>query len=217
MTHTVHPYSFRLQSIRDWRSRWSRTKHYRDFLKTSVIIREWLEKRLRGMYVEDLEIECSPDFFSLKIKTSRPGMVIGRGGEGIEKLKKEVAEKINKLNLGGFKNIKVAVEEVKSPESHARILSQMMAESLEKRLPFRRVMKQAIDRAIACKEVKGVKVALQGRLGGSEMGRYEWLHQGRIPLQTLRADVDFAREKAHLPYGDIGIKVWIYRGEIFEK
>lgn len=217
MTHTVHPYSFRLQTIRGWRSRWPRVKQYRDFLKVSVIIREWLEKRLRGMYVEDMEIECSLDSFSLKIKTSRPGMIIGRGGEGIEKLKKEVAKKINKLNLNIFKNIKVAVEEVKSPESHARIIAQMMAESLEKRLPFRRVLKQAVERAMASKIVKGVKVALQGRLGGSEMGRYEWLHQGQIPLQTLRADIDFAREKAHLPYGDIGIKVWIYRGEIFEK
>ena len=106
---------------------------------------------------------------------------------------------------------------MRSPETHAKIVSQIIAESLEKRLPFRRVMKQAIEKVMANKEAKGVKVALSGRLGGAEMSRREWLKNGQIPLQNLRADIDFARERAHLPYGDIGIKVWIYKGEIFNE
>ncbi|MEK7647053.1 MAG: 30S ribosomal protein S3 [Patescibacteria group bacterium] len=215
MTHTVHPYAYRLQTIRDWKSRWGRTKQYKQFLKASVIIREWLETRLRGMYVDEIDIECSPNFFSLAIRTSRPGVIIGKGGEGIEKLKKELSKKMARLKLGEFKEIRVAVEEAKFPESRARIIAQMVAESLEKRLPFRRVMKQVIERSMASREVKGVKVALNGRLGGADMSRSEWLREGQIPLQTLRADIDFAKEKAHLPYGDIGIKVWIYRGEVF--
>lgn len=172
---------------------------------------------MRGLYVESIDIECNPNIFNLIIRTSRPGVIIGRGGEGIEKLKKEITSKINKEKLGQFKEVRVVVEEVKSPESRSSIIAQMVAENLEKRLPFRRVLKQAIERASSSKEVKGVKIALSGRLGGADMSRYEWLREGRIPLQTLRADIDFAREKAHLPYGDIGIKVWIYRGEIFDK
>ncbi len=215
MTHTVHPYAYRLQTIRDWKSRWGRTKQYKQFLKASVVIREWLETRLRGMFVDEIDIECSPNLFSLAIRTSRPGVIIGKGGEGIEKLKKELSKKMAHLKLGEFKEIRVAVEEAKSPESRARIVAQTVAESLEKRLPFRRVMKQVIERSMASRDVKGVKVALNGRLGGADMSRSEWLREGQIPLQTLRADIDFAKEKAHLPYGDIGIKVWIYRGEVF--
>ena len=111
--------------------------------------------------------------------------------------------------------MKLTIEEVKQPETHAKIVAQMIAESLERRLPFRRVMKQTMEKVMANREVKGIKVALSGRLGGAEMSRREWLKSGQIPLQNLRADIDFTRERAHLPYGDIGIKVWIYRGEIF--
>jgi small subunit ribosomal protein S3 len=216
MTHSVHPYSFRLDTIRGWRSRWGKTKNYQEFLKASVVMREWLDVRLRGMFVESIDMECSPDIFNIVIRTSRPGMIIGRGGEGVEKLKGEILKKVTKEKLGPFKETKLTIEEVKSPESRARIIAQMVAEGLEKRLPFRRVLKQTIERASASKDVKGVKIALSGRLGGAEMSRYEWLREGRIPLQTLRADIDFVREKAHLPYGDIGIKVWIYRGMIFD-
>lgn len=215
MTHSVHPYSFRLGIIRDWKSHWFRTKQYQEFLQASIVIREWMDKRLRGMYVEGVEITCSPNIFSVVVKTSRPGIIIGRGGEGVDKLKKEIIKQLSRIKQNNFKEVKVAVEEVRSPESKAKIISQMIAENLEKRLPFRRVMKQAIDRAKNAKDVKGVKVLLKGRLGGAEMGRTEWLRDGQIPLQTLRADIDFAREKAHLPYGDVGIKVWIYKGEIF--
>ncbi len=217
MSKTVHPYAFRLGIIRDWRSRWFNLRDYRKFLKADVLIREWLEKKMRGMYVENIEIERGPSSMSIIIKTSRPGLVIGRKGEGTEKLKKDIFKQFDKLNVEVPREFRLVVEELQSPESCARIVAQMAIESLEKRMPFRRVMKQLTEKTMANKNVKGVKIALAGRLDGSEMSRSEWLRKGRIPLQTLRADVDFARERAHLPYGDIGIKVWIYKGDIFEK
>jgi small subunit ribosomal protein S3 len=169
------------------------------------------------MYVESIEIERSPDLFHLIVKTSRPGLIIGRKGEGSEKLKKDISKELSRLKAEIPKEVKLTIEEVASPESSAKIVSQMIAEGLEKRFPFRRVMKQTIEKVAANRDVKGVKIMLSGRLGGAEMSRKEWLKKGRIPLQTLRADVDFARERAHLPYGDIGIKVWIYKGEKFAK
>lgn len=215
MSKIVHPYSFRLGILRDWRSRWFDLRNYRKFLKADVLLREWLAKKLRGMYVEDIEIERGPSLLHIIIKTSRPGLLIGRKGEGSENLKKDILKKIQKMGGEIPREIKLTIEEVRSPEAHARLIAQMAIEGLEKRMPFKRVMKQMIDKAMANKEVQGVKIVLSGRLGGAEMGRREWLKKGRIPLQTLRADIDFARERAHLPYGDIGIKVWIYKGEKF--
>lgn len=217
MSHSVHPYAFRLGVLRDWKSRWFRSKNYQSFLKSDIVLRDWLEKRLRGMYISDILIERSQNDFNLILKTSRPGLLIGRGGEGIEKLKREIHELAAKKSLMIAKNFKISVEEVRSPETHAKIVGQMVAEDLEKRLPFRRVLKQNVEKVAANKDVKGVKIAISGRLGGAEMARYEWLKRGRIPLTTLRADIDFTRERAHLPYGDIGIKVWIYKGEIFSE
>ena len=216
MSKTVHPYSFRLGILRDWRSRWFNPVKYRHLLKADVLVREALEKSMRGMYVEGIEIERSPALFHLIIKTSRPGLLIGRKGEGADKIKAQVIGIMKKIKAEIPKEIKLTVEEIQYPESSAKILAQMAAENLEKRTPFRRTMKQIMEKAMASHNVKGVKVAMSGRLDGSEMGRKEWLRKGRIPLQTLRADIDFAREKAHLPYGDIGIKVWTYKGEKFE-
>lgn len=216
MTHRVHPYSHRLTIIRDWQSRWfGKGKEYRDFLKSDVLLREFLTKRLRGNYVDKIEIERGQDTYKLIIKTSRPGMIIGRGGDGINKLKAEVLAELKKTKLPLPKNITIDVEEVKDPESHAAIVAYMIAEGLEKRLPFRRVLRQTIEKVSASRNVKGIKVTLSGRLGGADMGRTESLKKGQIPLQTLRADIDFAREKAYMYYGVTGIKVWIYRGEIF--
>ena len=217
MSHSVHPYSFRLGYLRDWKSRWFNLKKYSQFLKSDVLLFEWMEKKLRGMYVDDINIERTPGVLHLIIKTSRPGLIIGRRGEGAEKLKKDARSFLAKNKIEIPAELKLTIEEVRSPETHAKIVSQIIAESLEKRLPFRRVMKQAIEKVMANKEAKGVKVALSGRLGGAEMSRREWLKNGQIPLQNLRADIDFARERAHLPYGDIGIKVWIYRGDIFSE
>ena len=186
-----------------------------------MLLREFLEERLRGMAVNSIEIERAPNSISIIIKTARPGLLIGRGGEGVEKLKNEIEKFLNKVSTTKGKKskgyIKLNIEEVRSPEAHAKIMVEAIAQDLEKRIPFRRVMKQNLGKMAASREVKGVKIALSGRLDGAEMARYEWIKDGRIPLQTFRADVDFARGRAHLPYGDIGIKVWIYKGEVFEK
>ena len=144
-------------------------------------------------------------------------MIIGKSAEGALKLKEDLLALMRKHKLLQASELKLDIEEIRSPESSAAIVAAMIAESLEKRLPFRRVMKQTMEKVMANRDVEGIKVYLGGRLGGAEMARSEELKKGRIPLQTLRADVDFAREKAHMTYGDIGIKVWIYRGEIFNK
>ena len=144
-------------------------------------------------------------------------MIIGRSGEGALKLKNEVSSFLDKNKLSKPKELKIDIEEIRYPETDAAIVGMMVAEGLEKRLPFKRVLKTTVEKVSANRDVKGVKISLSGRLGGAEMARRESLKKGRIPLQTLRADVDFTREKAHLPYGIVGIKVWIYRGEIFNK
>lgn len=217
MTHSVHPYAHRLGIIRDWKSRWFGAKgKYADFLRTDVLLREFLEKRMRGLFVDSIEMERSENAYKIIIKSSRPGMIIGRSGEGSVKLKNDILKFLRKIGAVLPKEIKIDIEEVKDPDSHAALVAYSIAEALEKRLPFRRVVKQALERVMADKNVQGVKVTLSGRLGGAEMGRVENQKQGRIPLQTLRADIDFAREKAYLTYGVIGVKVWIYRGEIFD-
>jgi len=219
MSHTVHPYSHRLGIIRDWKSRWfAMDKVYRTALKTDIIIREFLEKELRSFYVGGIEIERTQKALRVVVKTSRPGMLIGKAGDGVVKLRAKMLTLIRKAKIDlGDQELKLDIEEVRSPESNAAITGMMIAEALEKRLPFRRVMKQTIEKVMANKEVKGIRIRLGGRLGGAEIARTEELKKGQIPLQTLRADIDFAREKAHMTYGDIGIKVWIYKGEIFKK
>ncbi len=219
MSHTVHPYSHRLGIIRDWKSRWFSTdKTYRSSLKGDLIIREFLQKELRANYVGGLDIERNQKVLRVIVKTSRPGMLLGKAGDGVVKLREKISKILrdNKVELKG-QELKVDIEEVRSPESNSAIAAMMVAESLEKRLPFRRVMKQTIEKVMANKDVQGIRIRLGGRLGGAEIARSEELKKGRVPLQTLRADIDFAREKAHMTYGDIGIKVWIYKGEIFKK
>jgi small subunit ribosomal protein S3 len=167
------------------------------------------------MYVGGVDIERDEKTMRIIVRTSRPGMIIGRSGEGAQNLKKEIDVKLRKLKLSETPDIKLDIEEIRVPESSAAIVAMMVAEGLEKRMTFRRVMKQTIEKVMACRDVQGVRIILSGRLGGAEMGRTEELKKGRIPLQTLRADIDFAREKAYLPYGVIGVKVWIYKGDIF--
>ncbi|HUD04303.1 MAG TPA: 30S ribosomal protein S3 [Candidatus Paceibacterota bacterium] len=220
MSHTVHPYSHRLGIIRDWKSRWfAEGLKYNEFFKGDTLLREYLVKKLRGMYVSGIEIERSTKALRLIIRTSRPGILIGRNGEGATKLRADAIAFMSrsKIKLPKGQELKIDIEEIRSPESNAAIVSQMVAEALEKRLPFRRVMKQMVEKVMANRDVKGVRIFLGGRLGGAEMARVEELKRGRVPLQTFRADIDFAREKAHMTYGDIGIKVWIYRGDIFAK
>ncbi len=217
MTHVVHPYVHRIGINRGWRSRWFTTdpKQFREYLRVDAMIRKFLDKRLKGMSVDTVEIERDQKSVRIIIKTARPGLVIGRSGEGAVKLKKEIDMLFRKAALTSKPEIKIDVEEIRSPESSANIVGQMIAEGLEKRLTFRRVMKMTIEKVIANRDVEGVKILLSGRLGGADMARKEELKKGRIPLQTLRADIDFARVTARLPYGAIGIKVWIYRGQVF--
>jgi len=217
MTHVAHPYVQRIGVNRDWKSRWFTTdaKKFREYLRTDAAIRTLLSKKLKGMSVDTVEIERNQKEIRIIIKTARPGLVIGRSGEGATKLKKEIDMLLRTQQLSEKPEIKLDVEEVRSPESSASIVGQMIAEGLEKRLTFRRVMKQTIEKVMANRDVEGVRITLSGRLGGADMARREELKKGRIPLQTLRADIDFARVTARLPYGAIGIKVWIYRGQVF--
>ena len=218
MTHTVHPYAHRLGIIRDWKSRWfaGDKKSYRDNIKVDELIRRFLDKRLRGTYTSNLEIERSASELRVILSTGRPGLVIGRSGENAVKLRKELTEIIRKAAPSDRRTVKFDIVEVRQPETDAAVVAYMIAEGLEKRMPFRRVLKQTAEKVIAAREVEGVRIAISGRLGGAEMSRKEQLKKGRIPLQTFRADIDFAHEQAYLPYGVIGIKVWIYRGDVFD-
>ena len=218
MSKIVHPYAHRLIILRDWKSRWfADPKKYVAYLKGDVLIREYLTKKLRGMYVSTIEIERSQKATRVIIKTSRPGLIIGRSGEGATKLKEEILKKMAKLNLPKPEEFKLEIIEVANPEADAAIVAYMVAEGLEKRMPYRRVIKQVLEKVMSARDVKGARVVLSGRLGGAEIARTEELKKGSSPLQTFRADIDFKREKAHLPYGDVGIKVWIYRGKIFSE
>jgi small subunit ribosomal protein S3 len=221
MTHTVHPYAHRLGTIRDWKSRWftADKKTFRENIKVDETIRRFLTKRLRGTYTSGIEIERSENELRIVLSTARPGLVIGRSGENAGKLRAELTDVVRKVSataLPAGKQVKFDINEVRQPETDAAVVAYMIAEGLEKRMPFRRVLKQTVEKVIAVREVEGVRIAVSGRLGGAEMSRKEELKKGRIPLQTFRADIDFAHEQAYLPYGVIGIKVWIYRGNIYQ-
>ncbi len=219
MSHTVHPFSHRLGIIRDWKSRWfDDNKKYRDFLRGDVLVREYLFKRLRDGYVSEILIERNEKAVRILIKSSRPGMIVGRGGEGAVKLRADIVKfmRRTKTSNDGLE-LKIDIEEVRSPESDARIVALMIRDALEKRMPFRRVLKQTVEKVMANRDAKGVRVRIGGRLNGADMARTEELKRGRVPLQTFRADIDFSRLKAKIPQGDLGIKVWIYRGDIFDK
>ena len=218
MSKTVHPYAHRLGIIRDWKSRWFSVKaKYKENLKGDILIYEYLKKRLKGAFVNLVEIERNEKTFRIIIETSRPGFIIGRSGEGMNKLREDITTFMRKRKLNVKQELKIDVKEVKSPESSAMIVAQMVSEGLEKRMPFRRILKQMIEKANANRNVQGVKITLSGIMGGSNMARVETKKVGRIPLQTLRADIDYAFYEAILPLGKIGIKVWIYKGEIFDK
>ncbi|PIV84062.1 MAG: 30S ribosomal protein S3 [Candidatus Moranbacteria bacterium CG17_big_fil_post_rev_8_21_14_2_50_44_12] len=213
MGQKVDPRSLRIGITANWKSRWFSKKEYARQLREDVAIRKVLESRLRSAAIGAIEVERSVGSVKIIIKTARPGVIIGRGGTGIEDLKKEIKEKL-------FKNskteLKVEVEEIKNIEENAQIIAHNVAEQLEKRIPFRRVLKATIDQAIESKKIRGIKIEIAGRLGGSEIARREWLSKGALPLHTLRADVDFAKAEAKTTYGVIGVKVWVNRGEKLE-
>lgn len=219
MTKIVHPYAHRLGILRDWKSRWftADAKKTREFIRVDAAVRKFLTLRLKGNYVSHIEIERSQKDLKVQIHTARPGMVIGRSGEGATKLKKDLAQLLKTLKLVSVPQLHIDIIEIRSPESNAAIVAGMIVEGMEKRLPFRRVMKQTIDKSMANRDVKGVRIAVSGMLGAASMSRKEELKKGRIPLQTLRADIDYAQDEASLPLGKIGVKVWIYRGDVFEE
>jgi len=218
MTHIVNPYSHRLKLLRGWKSRWfGQKQNYVNKLKGDVLLRKYLDKRLRGFYVALIEIERSQKEFRIAVHTSRPGMIIGRGGDGIEKLRKDILKEMKRHDIVMPVNFKLDIIEVNNPEASAPIVAAMIAEQMEKRLPFRRVLKSTIEKVMANRNVLGAKISVAGRLGGADMARKEQIRKGGIPLQTLRADIDFAKDVANMTYGVIGIKVWIYRGLKYDK
>lgn len=217
MSKVVHPYAHRLVILRGWKSRWFADKNYASNLAGDVLIRRFLDKKLRGMYISTVDIERNNKSLKILVHTSRPGMIIGRSGEGATKLKAELLKALTKSKISLPEEVKFDIVEVTNPDADAAIVAYSIAEGLEKRLPYRRVLKQMIEKVMAARGVKGARIFIGGRLGGAEIARTEQIKKGSIPLQTFRADVDFAREKAHMTYGDIGIKVWIYRGEIFNE
>ena len=225
MTHRVHPYVFRLGQTTTWKSRWFNLKRFPSYLREDTLLREWLWRRLREAHVSSIEIERSPNTMHLIIRTSRPGILSGRGGEGIERVKKDIGRRLGAIQRGRRapggapaerRELKLTVEEVRSPETDARIVAEQIRDDIEKRIRFRRILKQTVEKVMAHKEVGGVKVMLSGRLDGAEMSRSEWSKKGRVPLQTLRANIDYALTEAHTTYGTIGIKVWIYKGDVFK-
>ncbi|MFH1392461.1 MAG: 30S ribosomal protein S3 [bacterium] len=210
MGQKVNPKAFRLGILNTWSSQWFSKNKYRAFLRQDVELRDYILKNLKQAAIEKVSIERSPNLINIIIHTARPGIIIGRGGEGIESLKRALKKRLKQ-------DIRLEVQEIRNPDASAKLVAQSVAEQLEKRISFRRILKQTIDRVSQNKEVQGVKIAVAGRLDGSEMSRREWLSKGKIPLHTLRADVDFDKAEAHTSYGAIGVKVWIYKGEIFEK
>lgn len=219
MTHTVHPFAHRLGIIRDWKSRWFALdkKSYRENVAVDAAVRHFLTKKLRNAYIADIEIERSANEIRIVLHTARPGLVIGRSGENAGKLRKEVSDVVGKVAPKHNRTVKLDIMEIRQPETNAAIVGYMVAEGLEKRLPFRRVLKGTVEKVMAVREVLGVRIVISGRLGGADMSRTEQIKKGRIPLQTFRANINYAHTEAHLPYGQIGVKVWIYLGDTFSK
>jgi len=204
----VHPHGFRVGVIKDWSSKWyADKKNFADNLVEDFKIREFLKSKLYTAGISKIEIERAAKRVKINIHTAKPGMVIGRGGSGIEVIKLDMKKIVTD------KNVLINIVEVKQAENNAQLMAENVASQLEKRISFRRAMKQTIQRAMRS-GVKGVKIACAGRLGGAEIARTEHYHEGTIPLQTMRADIDYGFSEANTVYGKIGVKVWVYRGEV---
>jgi small subunit ribosomal protein S3 len=212
MAFKAHPKILRIRRMEDWNSRGFYEKDFASKLEEDFKIRKFLEEKIGDISLEKVEIERSPGKINLIINTARPGLIIGRGGEGVEKLKKDIEKKI----LKGKTELKIEIREVKNPWTSAILVAKWMASQVEKRVPYRRVLKQALSRVMSQKGVEGCKVQLAGRLDGVEIARTEWLKQGKLPRQTLRANIDYGQATAFCTYGVVGAKVWIYKGEKFE-
>ena len=207
MGQKVHPHGFRVGVIKDWDARWTAKKSkFSDFLIEDDKIRKFLKKKLYAAGISKIETERAANKVSVNIYSGKPGIVIGKGGTGVEILKNDL------LKLTG-KNVVVNIIEVKKPDVDAQLVAEQVAQQLEKRISFRRAMKQSIGRTMKT-GAKGIKIMCSGRLGGAEIARKEQYHEGSIPLQTIRADIDYGFAEANTTYGKIGVKVWIYKGEI---
>jgi small subunit ribosomal protein S3 len=214
MGHKINPIGFRLGITQNWKSKWFSKKEYKNNLKQDIRIRSEVAKKWKAALIAEVEIERSVKMIKVVIKTARPGVLIGRGGSGVEDIKKYIQSNFFKNKNT---NLRVEIQEVKRFEESAAIVAQNIVEQLEKRMPFRRIMKSMLEQVMKNREIKGVKIELSGRLGGAEMSRREWAAKGTLPLHTMRADIDFARATAFTTYGTLGVKVWLYKGEIFEK
>lgn len=206
MGQKTHPIGFRLGITKTWVSRWYSRKNYRKFLHEDIRIREYLKKKLYHAGISKIEIERTADKVIINIHTARPGIVIGKKGSEVELIKKEL-KKITDSD------IYIDIKEVRRPELDAQLVAENIALQIEKRVAYRRAMKRAVSSAMRL-GAQGIKIAVSGRLGGAEMARSEWYREGRVPLQTLRADIDYGFAEAFTTYGVIGVKVWIFKGEI---
>ena len=210
MTHKVHPKIFRIKQTKDWLSRWVEKKLYAKTLEEDFRIREFLEEKLKDTSLESVEIERFAGRITVIINSGRPGLIIGRGGSGIEIVKKALQK------LVGVKDIRLEIREIKNPFESATLIGQNIAQQLEKRMPHRRVLKMIMQKIMANKGIEGAKLEVSGRLGGADIARREVLKEGRLPLQTQRAKIDYALVEAQTTYGTVGVKVWLYKGEEFE-
>ena len=208
MGQKVHPYGFRLGFNRTWRSRWYAAKKYPELLKEDLALRTELKKRLSNAGVAGVEIERAANKLKIRILTSRPGIIIGKKGAEVDKLRDEVHKKTGR-------DVFIDIQEIEKPELDAQLVAEAIALQLEKRVAFRRAMRKAVESALRF-GAKGIRVRTAGRLGGAEIARSEWYLEGRLPLHTLRADIDYGFAEAHTTYGRIGVKTWIYRGETHE-
>ena len=212
MGQKIHPTGFRLGIAADWNSRWyAEGKEYARLLLNDTEVRDFLKQKLYQASVSRIQIERSANSALITIHTARPGIVIGKKGEDIEALRQEVAARMG-LQLG---NVRINIEEVRKPEVEAQLVAESIAQQLERRIMFRRAMKRAVGNAMRLGAL-GVKVSVAGRLNGAEIARTEWYREGRVPLHTLRADIDYGVARANTTYGVIGVKVWIYKGEVFD-
>ena len=215
MSQVSHPYGFRLVTQRGWLSKWvSPSKpEFRGQLKADVLIREYMEKKLRSQFVGQIIIERDRSAMKVFIHTSRTGLVIGKSGEGIANVRKTITEFATKKKLMVPKDIKIDIVEIQNPDADAKIISLQIAADLERRQTFKRVMRMYSEKVMQAPGVKGVRIVLAGRLGGAEMARREEVKIGSIPLQFIRADIGYSVDRARLTYGTIGIKVWINKGD----
>jgi len=207
--HKVHPFGFRIGVIRDWQAKWYAEKNYAEFLHEDLKLRQAIQSIGPEAAISDVEIERQANKVSVTIHTARPGVVIGRGGQRVDELR---------LKLEGLigKRIQLNILEVQQPELDAYLVARAIADQIEHRVAFRRAMKQAIFRTTQA-GAKGIRISCAGRLGGTEIARREVTHQGQVPLHTLRADIDYGFTEAHTTLGRIGVKVWVYRGDILSK